>query len=597
MVGCAISRAEQRLWHITTPDGADREFRRAILRRLPAKLADAAAGRYLDIYSQSGLQAANNYLLYLQDRLPPHALSIASHDEDLRRFAKLRAERCAQMAAKRPADEVYLVLSQMARDYGLEPPKLTKHTTLTGLVNRLCDEQWWRTSLRRTLGRTIEQVAIELGFVHKRAGIYVSDETLTRRREQKTRNRSVLEGVTAVNEQGDEFTLAELADLSVSNPKLRRNELMTRIAGFELVAQQRGDMAVMYTLTCPSRMHARYARSGDPVQSYDGTTPRQANEYLGRVWARIRSKLEREGVKLYGMRVVEPMHDGTPHVHFLLFMAPKISEKVESIFRKYALQEDGDEPGAEEHRFNVQKIDPEKGTATGYIAKYISKNIDGFGVDCDLYGREASSSAERVEAWAATWGIRQFQQVGGPPVTVWRELRRLGEQTNKALERVRQAADRGDWAEFTELMGGPTIDRKSQPVKLKHAFNEEVGRYGEPKGDQIIGLEINGETVIRPGHDWEFRWAPSETGVDLVVTSGDGPERNCTQFQDGAGTVSESGPAPVPKRSSPLHDRAGPGAETGASPNPGRAGTGPKVSDLLSEKGARSASGHLEFCQ
>ena len=66
-------------------------------------------------------------------------------------------------------------------------------------------------------------------------------------------------------------------------------------------------------------------------------------------------------------------------------------------------------------------MDPAKGGAVGYIVKYIAKNIDGhqIGDEGDLEAETAASEgARRVRAWASLWGLRQFQQLGGPSVSV-----------------------------------------------------------------------------------------------------------------------------------------------------------------------------------
>lgn len=84
----------------------------------------------------------------------------------------------------------------------------------------------------------------------------------------------------------------------------------------------------------------------------------------------------------------------------------------------------------DELRVKAVDINYDREPATGYIVKYICKNIDGEfqenGEDAECWYRNLTNDvAACVRAWAGIHGIRQFQQIGGPPVTVWRELRRL----------------------------------------------------------------------------------------------------------------------------------------------------------------------------
>ncbi|MEW8333916.1 MAG: replication endonuclease, partial [Candidatus Thiodiazotropha sp.] len=325
-----------------------------------------------------------------------------------------------------------------------------------------------------------------------------------------------------------------MSDLSVSNPVIRRGELMTRIAGFEQVANDLKHRALFITLTCPSRFHSHTIRNKKSVENprYDGSTPREAQQYLQSVWARIRSKLHRCGIHLYGFRVAEPNHDGCCHWHLLVFAPGWSLRRIRGVFIRYGLFGDAPgERGAFKHRVTFVEIDPAKGSAAGYIAKYIAKNIDGHSLDQDLFGGDPIEAAARVDAWASCWGIRQFQQLGGPPVTVWRELRRIDGEESGILETARDAADRGDWAEFVRAMGGPTCPRSAQPVRLAKAtdlidIDESTGevlraspvlnKYGEPAAAQIIGVACDGQITATRWHVWELERGKTDKGRSLL---------------------------------------------------------------------------------
>lgn len=459
-------------------------------------------------------------------------------------------ERCSLLAA-------YAEALQWLDGLGLGDIGRRMRGRVAGVLARLTCERWWRRILRRLHAQAVEGTARALGLVHKRAGCYVSDQGLARRQGQNKRNARALESVEAVNERQQRYTLAELAARGPANREIRRHELMTRIAGFETIARDCDHAAYFVTVTCPSRMHAWRTRPGSTWATqanpaFDGTTPDAAQRHLSKQWARFRAAAERAGLNLYGFRIAEPNHDGTPHWHLLLFF-PQVATAATTpgrkgravgaggrpgsdlagrckpnhsrpayrvavrLLRRYFLHAcDGTEPGARRHRVKVERIDWQRGSAAGYIAKYVAKNIDGYAIERDLYGNEALTASARVDAWASTWRVRQFQQIGGAPVGVWRELRRLHPDMagasaglGLALDAVNVAASEAAaeseavkrytaahaWATYTELQGGPRVKRRSLRLRLLREQLGVCGRYGDIAPPRAVGVELDEVTT------------------------------------------------------------------------------------------------------
>jgi Bacteriophage replication gene A protein (GPA) len=394
---------------------------------------------------------------------------------------------------------------------GVDAP--TVRLLLAGMGARVRCKYWWRRALRKMVARRCERGAMALGLVCKQRGqSYASNKAVFRRIDQNKRNKEAMENTALENEDGQRATLAELAARSVSNKAIRRGELMTRIRGCEEIADELGMVGVFLTLTCPSRFHTT-KHTGERNKKHDGSSPKDAQKWLCTMWQRARAKLQRKGLNLFGFRVAEPHHDGCPHWHALLWAkdGAAIDAAIE-IVRDYWLSDDGDERGADKYRVNSKRM--EKGGAAGYIAKYIAKNIDDAGIDShiddyadgpigtDMLGDVEVKPCMRVEAWASTWGIRQFQAIGQPPVTVWRELRRVAasnaENAGKggAIHRAWKASQGSgvgmvaNWSAYCKAQGG-VMQGRAYVVALATETRDIKGRYETAQRKCVMGVRIN----------------------------------------------------------------------------------------------------------
>lgn len=462
--------------------------------------------RVVDSWDQAHMQTA------AAARKLRHVKQLASSldDDEIERRAELAARTCGRM---RTVEQRLAYAEQ----HGVEVPT-GQNVTKRGLNARLLAADWWKRKFRRLWGQRTEDALREALLVHEGRAPYLSDLSARRYRQQQAKQvRAVAQMDLVEMLTGEVLPLKKVAENSLANPKNRNAEMMTHARGCQEFATKLGHVGVMVTGTCPSRFHAVLSKSRAKNPNFDGSTVRDGQRWLSDTWARVRAELKRREIHAYGWRVAEPHHDGTPHWHLLIYCERRELNGLCYVLEQKWFREAYDEPGAEKHRLQITEEDASRGSAVGYLAMYIAKNMAGGteafdAKETDNSALDFKDGAARAVAWARTHGIRQFQSFGQPVKALWREVRRIMEPVETLDPVVRllvnncQKTDQGGaptWAGIFAILGGHRgVNRKSKCLLA----------YGLPRT-----TDRQGRSVLRMS-----KWAeiPARRPVGLCINVG-----------------------------------------------------------------------------
>uniref|UniRef100_UPI0035C7456B replication endonuclease n=2 Tax=Serratia quinivorans TaxID=137545 RepID=UPI0035C7456B len=578
------------------------------IQSLPHFLSIIFLGRHTYLLKEQGIHAANKWLvLQFQSRIWPrieivnekNAMNLSASpcfmaevdnyaslpgmdDKELRRFSDRIAGQllqnydryCEEFITANNGDnsqlisnsvqaEFYGCIARMARAFNITPMHWRKYlkgrldaTLAVASLSRLVNSEWWERQLKAQRTRWREALLIAAGEVNLKKYPYASKQAIREVQARRLANMDYLKGCELENvATGERIDLIDKVMASISNPEIRRMELMSTIAGIEKFAASEKHVGMFITITTPSKYHPTRVvgkEGAEKVQfnhnwDLEAFSPKDGQRYLVHIWSKMRTAFKDNDLSVYGMRVVEPHHDGTPHWHMMLFCERKQRQDVIDIMRRYALKEDGDERGAAKNRFEAKHMN--KGGAAGYIAKYIAKNIDGYALDGQIdhdTGKPLRDMAAAVTSWASTWRIPQFKPIGIPTMGAYRECRAaclrhisLADSFDERVEAVREAASDGNFAAYMVGQGGANVPRDVQTVRVARKVADEPNAYDE-EVQKVVGIFAPhlGAGHIHETRSTEWRIVRKAVDVDvnpLTLKSASGaprsPVNNCGEVQ------------------------------------------------------------------
>lgn len=271
----------------------------------------------------------------------------------------------------------------------------------------------------RKLRRIIERVArrdrelhlLKIGAIGKNKTPYCSDELLAYQAKIDLEQAEFIENAEVVIVKDEETEeRKKLSDFALTDER-KASELYMKAKDLEEQAISLGYIALFTTFTCPPSFHPN---PGNGATKWDGSTPRDASDWLSGRLVALNKDRERYGIEAIGLWSKEAHKDQCPHMHSLFYIHPSQANALKNLIYKHFGHSEKAVRIVEISEAEAKKVGVKAASPTSYITKYIMKSL-----------RDKSDEAMKNKAVARLWKYKTYNFFGKTKSIMWRKFNKF----------------------------------------------------------------------------------------------------------------------------------------------------------------------------
>jgi len=360
---------------------------------------------------------------------------------------------------------------------------------------------FWTRKIKRSIYPERENIARKAGMIGKKASPYSTAEAQHIRNKQLKRTEVWASHNYAVNPDTKEpISMTKIMKTSVDSYRAR---IIAKATGLNKLKAENNWKAAMITVTCPGAFR---------VGKIDEHTISECIDYMRKIQKRISAAISDEKLQIAGMQVPQPHQDGTPHQHMYVIGEEADIQRFYDIIKDRATELHPNESNASEIRTELDWEDRARGGALStyvlsYVLRFTTPEKEALGITDNKKEYQEASAEKNGSAEDSYYymnGLRRVGWFGLPADYAWEAARRISKSyatSNPELLPIREAALNGDYATFTNLMGGIAIPRKERPYK---PLTEQQTSYAGETYNRYVGAIIFGISIRVKGNSWSL---------------------------------------------------------------------------------------------